>query len=86
MALVFFKTNKHKRFNYKPLYYDERKEELEELKKKSSSEKEVKLEEMRGKIRTRWQHSRKIKTNRFAGIRVLFILGILIFLAYILLR
>lgn len=27
---IFFKTPKHRVFNYKPLYYDPRKEELEE--------------------------------------------------------
>ncbi|MDD4655705.1 MAG: hypothetical protein WCR61_08575 [Bacteroidales bacterium] len=30
LRLSFFKTPKHRVFNYQPLYYDERKEELEE--------------------------------------------------------
>lgn len=29
MGLFFFKTPQHRVFNYQPLYYDERKEELE---------------------------------------------------------
>lgn len=29
MGLIFFKAPKHREFNYQPLYYDERKEELE---------------------------------------------------------
>lgn len=36
MKIIGFNTRKPRRFAYKPLYYDERKEELENLKKKYS--------------------------------------------------
>ena len=35
----FFKTPKSKTFDYKPMYYDKRKEELERLKKESKKQK-----------------------------------------------
>ena len=35
--LSFFRTAKHRRFDYKPLYYDERKEKLKEILNSSDS-------------------------------------------------
>ena len=35
----FFKTPKSKTFDYKPMYYDKRKEELERLKKEGKKQK-----------------------------------------------
>ena len=37
----FFKTPKSKTFDYKPMYYDKRKEELERLKKESKKQKKT---------------------------------------------
>lgn len=39
MKIVGFKTRKPKPFSYKPLYYDQKKEELENLKRKYAGEK-----------------------------------------------
>lgn len=38
MRLIFFKLHKHKKFNYKPIFYDPQKEEFEERVKKIKAE------------------------------------------------
>jgi len=86
MGLVFFKINKHKRFNYKPLYYDPKKEEIEELKKRAATKDEANLEEMRGKIRSRWQQHRTTNANKYSFLRIAFVLFILFVIVYFLLK
>lgn len=69
--ISFFKTAKHKVFNYQPLYYDERKEHIDELKKEIEKEKAAKEgkvienkeyvpgENLRGNLRNAIEHNRK---------------------------
>ncbi len=86
MALVFFKTNRHKKFNYKPVYYNESKEELKEIQKKASSADDEKLEMMRSKMRKRWQQHRKVKSPKYTTAKIAFILFLLFAIVYYLLR
>ncbi|MDD3878104.1 MAG: hypothetical protein PHT69_15905 [Bacteroidales bacterium] len=82
MGLIFFKINKHKQFNYKPVYYDAQKEELEELKKKAVSADDLSLEEMRAKMKARWQKERKAKTGKFTTVKIVFVLFLLLLIIY----
>lgn len=41
MGISFFKTPKHRVFNYTPLYYDERKEHREKVKEEALREKAI---------------------------------------------
>lgn len=59
MKISFFKTAKPKEFNYSPLYYNERKEELEKIRKSV----EVKeggdtVERMRVNLERSWRNRR----------------------------
>ncbi|MFH1119736.1 MAG: hypothetical protein V1775_07920 [Bacteroidota bacterium] len=55
MKIVAFKTRKPRHFNYKPLYYDRKKEEMEErLKKYSNPEQEI-TERLRARIKETWR-------------------------------
>jgi len=90
MGLVFFKINKHRQFNYKPVYYDAQKEELAELKRKSNVSKEmpedVSLEEMRAKMKTRWNKERTAKTGQYTTVKIAFLLFLLFVVVYYLFR
>jgi len=81
----FFKLNRNKRFSYTPRYYDERKERLENMKKKHGNEKSSVELRMRGSFR-------RPKQNQIPGLfsgatlRTFIILGILILAVYYLLK
>ncbi len=88
MKISFFKTGKPKTFNYQPLYYDERKEELENIKKQiqGDSEDDV-VERIRSNIHRSWRESYERRRGKGAvsGSRLiiyLIILGLLIYLIF----
>lgn len=78
----FFKLPKHKDFNYTPLYYDERKEELEKLKNEAAgisfSEKPIM---MKGFFRDRSKSNRKSALNK-SNVRLVAIIIFLFLLLY----
>ncbi len=88
MALTFFKTPKNKQYNYKPVYYDARKEALEKLENTAYSEaKEEKKEyekALRERINMRWKRTQQKKAKSGARNRLLIILGALFLLTYLL--
>lgn len=77
-----FKQRNAKAFEYKPLYYDESKERIEELKKKYANKEMVAVEEsIRQRMKTEWrdQRSKQVgKSNR----TLLFIIAVLLFIVY----
>ncbi len=87
MALTFFKTPKNKPFNYKPVYYDARKEALEKLSKTAYSEaKEDNKnyeEVLRDRMRLRWKRSTQPKSRIAAKSRLFVIMAVLFLLAYL---
>ena len=57
MRFVFFKTPTPKQFKYKPRYYDEEKERLEQRKAELGLNSELSPQEsLRFQIRKRWRH------------------------------
>ena len=83
------KTVKNKRFDYSPLYYDERKERLDLKKKEFEAMENQNLSEedrkkiLRNNMQTSWsrsQHTQKQKQS--ANFRVLLLIGILLALGY----
>ncbi|HAN19934.1 MAG: hypothetical protein A2X13_11055 [Bacteroidetes bacterium GWC2_33_15] len=89
MALKFFHTPKSKQFNYKPRYYDERKEELEnrinQIKKEmgkedlSDSEKPY-TSNIKGQIRRSGKRTKVSKDK--SNLRLILIIVILFALIY----
>jgi len=79
----FFKQRSHYVFNYKPRFYDPRKERIEALKKKYSDEKKNKNSVNRTPVNFReaWKKNKKKSDNK-ATLRVAIIITILIFLVY----
>ena len=87
-----FKPRSHYVYNYKPRYYDERKERLERMKAKyeksatESGEGEdiPKITLTKDQLRSGWQRHKKVSSNRAVNIRLAIIITILVgILAYI---
>jgi len=86
MAISFIKLPKTRQFNYKPLFYDARKEELEKLKRPSVSNGEYDEAAMRDRIQMRWKRNRVAKDKQFTKIRFILILLALAVITYLLLK
>jgi len=84
-----FKPRAHYVFNYKPRYYDERKERLEKLKEKyenenNSSSDIPKITLSKDHLRTDWQRHKKVSSNRSVNRRLAIIIAVLVgILAYL---
>ncbi|AOW19977.1 hypothetical protein [Urechidicola croceus] len=83
-----FKTRSYYVFDYKPRYYDERKERIEDLKKKYNGESldheisNIKL--TKNNLKTDWVKNKKSAPNRATNIRLAVIITILVgIVAYI---
>lgn len=78
-----FKAHRAKQFDMKPRYYDERKDRLEELKKKYA-DKEVPRTTIsfREKVDGKWRHERSRSVGK-SNFRVLIIIGILSYITYL---
>lgn len=65
MKITAFNTRKPKPFTYKPLYYDQKKEELEKLKKKYDGEKHEGgiSPDFRERLRASWRIKEKRTGN-----------------------
>ena len=84
----FFKQNQHKRFEYSPRFYDERKERLEEIRKKYSESGEAKKfssEGFRMRMSSEWRSGSSRKSSRGTNMRLILIVMALILLSYLIL-
>jgi hypothetical protein len=90
MLPKFFRTYKHKQFNYMPLYYNQQKEELEERVRRIENELQGKPtgEYKPGIIKGSFKHlhSMRKKSNRVSSVRLIVIILVLIALVYYLLK
>lgn len=83
-----FKPRAHYVFNYKPRYYDERKERIEKLKRKYIDSEEnsdgiPKITLSKEHLKSDWQRHKKLTTDRGANRRLAIIIAVLVgLLAY----
>ena len=86
MELNFFKSPKHKRFTYNPLYYNQQKEELQErVRRIEREQKGIKDGNFTpGIIKGSFQHSRSLrsKSHKNSSVRVIIIALILLAVVY----
>jgi len=93
MAIRFFHTPRNKRFNYKPIYYNEQEEELKERVEKIKREMGYTDEAGKNKPYTstirkgqmRGYYNRSTQKKRQSSIRLVIIFFVLLLLAYFLL-
>jgi cytochrome c-type biogenesis protein CcmH/NrfG len=85
MALTFFKTPKNKKFHYKPVYYDQKKEEREKLFKPAVGEDTAGYEDaLRERMRMRWKRNTGNSERKTSRQRLIIILAVILLLAYLL--
>jgi len=82
-----FKSRANYVFDYKPRYYDVRKERLENLKKKYEEDnvidEDFKPSLIKGSIKTDWKRNKHVAHDKKANLRLAIIIAILVgFFAY----
>lgn len=88
--IKFMKVNKHKRFEYTPRFYNERKERLKKMKEAYSDEADgdavQRRERLRENMHSTWGlESAHTKQSRAANIRLVIILALLLLGTYFIL-
>jgi Flp pilus assembly protein TadB len=84
MAITFFKTPKNKQFNYKPVFYDKKKEEREKRMKSAIEDNGGDYQQaLRDRIRMRWQRSAGSKDKKTSSQRLIIIILIITVLVYL---
>ncbi|MFN3555410.1 MAG: hypothetical protein ACK4VN_05560 [Bacteroidales bacterium] len=88
MALTFFKTPKHKHFNYKPVYWDRAKEEREKRQKTALEETHKDYAQaLRERMELRWKRSAGARSRKNSNLRLIAVLmGIGLVFYYLFLR
>jgi hypothetical protein len=86
----FFKPRTHYDFNYKPRYYDERKERLDHLQKKyddgniDDSDKDIRIKLTKNNLKSDWIRAKSSTADRKTAVRLAIIIAILVgIVAYI---
>jgi len=86
MKITAFKTGKAKSFNYRPVYYDKKKDEMEERLKRYKEPKEAEEDRLRTRIKETWRQ-REVKTKKLSTRTFyIYIIAALALLYYIFLR
>lgn len=84
MAITFFKTPKNKKFNYRPLYYDQKKEEREQRMKSAVEEGSDNYEQaLRDRIQMRWKRTTGKRDRKATNQRLIIIFVVIALLAYL---
>lgn len=79
MRLRFLHTPKPKQFEYKPLYYDEKKEKLEQrLKEMNNDPQEYNPDRFRAKLSEKFQERRKMEKKKIFNSRSIIYIVILV--------
>ena len=84
MFFSAFKSRKHYVFDYKPRYYDERKERIENLKKKYSGGNDTdstRITFSKSNLRNEWSKAKKPAVDRRTTLRLAIIITILVGIA-----
>jgi hypothetical protein len=82
MKIIAFRTPKPKQFSYKPLYYDEKKERLEELKKKyeDNTQHEGVSPDFKERLRSSWKVKERRTGNISKGTMVVYFVLVMVIL------
>lgn len=84
----FFKQNQYRRFEYSPRFYDERKERIEEMRKKyggKESAEKFSSDNLRMRMNSEWRNSGSRKGSRGTSMRLVIIMLALFLISYLIL-
>ncbi len=84
MALTFFKIPRNRKYNYHPVYYDEKKEEREKRRKAALGENGDEYEKaLRDRLQMRWKRTSGTRSRRAANQRLFVIFIVMFVLMYL---
>ena len=84
MALTFFKIPRNKKYEYRPVYYDKKKEEREKREKAvSSDDPDAYADALRDKLHMRWKRTAGERTRKASNQRLIIIFVVMFLLLYI---
>ncbi len=84
MALTFFKTPRNKKFNYRPVYYDQKKDERNQRLKSALEEENTDYEKaLRERMRTRWKRTSGARARKASNQRLVIIFVVIFLLFYL---
>lgn len=86
----FMKVNRHRRFNFTPRFYDERKERIDKLREAyhgdTDSSPEERQLQLRERIQSNWSTNKSYsKKSKAANLRLIIILAVLLLIVYLIL-
>ena len=84
----FIKQNQHRRFEYAPRFYNERKERLEEMRKKYGDQEgraKFSSQDFRTRINSEWRSSNSRKSSGGTSFRLVIIVVALVLISYLIL-
>ncbi len=84
MALTFFKIPRNKKFNYRPVYYDQKKEEREKRMKAALEEETGDYEKaLRERMQLQWKRTAGARSRRASNQRLVIIFVVIALLFYL---
>ena len=84
MALTFFKIPRNKKYNYRPVFYDKKKEEREKRNKAvSENDPEAYAAALKDKLDLRWKRTAGARSRKASNQRLVIILVVMFLLLYI---
>lgn len=84
MALTFFKVPRNKKFNYRPVFYDQKKEEREKRQKAALEEDGGDYEKaLRDRMQLQWKRSSGARARRSSNQRLIIIFIVIFLLFYL---
>ncbi len=86
MKIVAFKVGKPKQFNYRPLYYDKKKEEMRERLKKYAEPEQIEADRLRSKIRDTWRIKEKKNYKLSKRTLYIYLIGVIVLIYFIFFR
>ncbi len=84
MALTFFKVPSNKKFNYRPVFYDQKKEEREKRQKAALEEDGGDYEKaLRDRMQLQWKRGSGARARRSSNQRLIIIFIVILLLFYL---
>ncbi len=84
MALTFFKIPRNKKYNYRPVYYDQKKEEREKREKAALEQDSENYEKaLRDRLQMRWKRTSGARSRRASNQRLVIIFVVMFLLLYL---
>lgn len=86
MGIVFFKINKHKKFNYKPVFFDPSKDNDSSFDNNPETEDSADIQRIKSSIKNQWHRPKKNMAKKYPSTTLALIIAVLFALIYLILK